>query len=70
MAYAANITTSAPQALLRGMSFAALKVKFDQYMVFRKTVSELSTLSSRELADLGLSRSAIKGIAYEVAYGK
>lgn len=37
---------------------------------FRKTVNELQSLSNRELADLGLARSAIRGIAYEHAYGK
>ena len=37
--------------------------------VYRTTVSELDALSTRELADLGLSRSMIKGIAYEAAYG-
>ena len=38
--------------------------------VFRTTVSELEGLSSRDLADLGISRSMIKGIAFEAAYGK
>lgn len=38
--------------------------------VFRTTLSELESLSSRDLADLGISRSMIKGIAYEAAYGK
>ncbi|PJI91315.1 uncharacterized protein YjiS (DUF1127 family) [Yoonia maricola] len=37
---------------------------------YRKTLSELETLSNRDLADLGISRSMIKGIAYEAAYGK
>ena len=38
--------------------------------MYRTTVSELSNLTNRELNDLGLSRSAIKGIAFEAAYGK
>lgn len=38
--------------------------------VYRQTVNELSALSNRELADLGLSRSGIKAIAMEAAYGK
>ncbi|MEY1556026.1 DUF1127 domain-containing protein [Yoonia sp. R2331] len=38
--------------------------------VFRTTVAELETLSSRELADLGISRASIKAVAYEAAYGK
>ncbi|SEP23079.1 Uncharacterized conserved protein YjiS, DUF1127 family [Salinihabitans flavidus] len=35
---------------------------------FRKTVTELSALSDRELADLGLNRSAIRSVAYQAAY--
>ena len=37
---------------------------------FRTTLSELESLTNRDLADLGISRSMIKGIAYEAAYGK
>jgi uncharacterized protein YjiS (DUF1127 family) len=36
---------------------------------YRKTVSELSRLSGRELADLGLNRSSIHAAAYEAVYG-
>ncbi|MGH1578267.1 DUF1127 domain-containing protein [Planktotalea sp.] len=36
--------------------------------VFRQTFSELSSLSSRELADLGIARSMIRRIAYQAAY--
>ena len=36
---------------------------------YRKTVSELSSLSGRELADLGLNRSSIRAAAYEAVYG-
>lgn len=35
--------------------------------LYRQTVSELSQLSSRELADLGIHRSQIKAIATEAA---
>ena len=38
--------------------------------VYRTTVNELSNLTNRELADLSISRSAIRGIALEAAYGK
>ena len=40
-----------------------------KYRLYRKTVNELSALSSRELDDLGLNRSMIKRIALEAAYG-
>ena len=36
--------------------------------VYRQTVHELSQLSDRELADLGLSRAAIRSTAYEAAW--
>jgi len=45
------------------------KLRFANYRVYRKTIAELSTLSSRELDDLGLSRSMIKRVALEAAYG-
>lgn len=38
--------------------------------VYRATLTELNELSGRELADLGIHRSAIKSIALEAAYGK
>lgn len=41
-----------------------------QRKIYKTTVSELENLSGRELADLGLSRSSIKSIALEAAYGK
>lgn len=37
--------------------------------VYRETVRELNNLNNRELADLGIGRSAIKSIALEAAYG-
>ncbi len=40
-----------------------------KYRLYRKTVNELSALSTRELDDLGLNRSMIKRIALEAAYG-
>ena len=41
-----------------------------RYRVYRETEAELSNLSDRDLADLGLSRSGIKAVALEAAYGK
>lgn len=37
--------------------------------IYRQTVRELSILTDRELADLGLGRSQIKSIAMEAANG-
>lgn len=38
--------------------------------VYLRTVAELNALTDRELADLGISRLAIRDIAHEAAYGK
>ncbi|SDE35451.1 protein of unknown function [Paracoccus isoporae] len=38
--------------------------------VYRQTVAELNSLSSRELDDLGIHRSMITRIAHEAAWGK
>jgi len=46
----------------------ALLVKFVRYRLYRQTVNELSALTSRDLADLGLNRSEIKRVAYQAAY--
>ncbi|WP_170375908.1 DUF1127 domain-containing protein [Ruegeria profundi] len=37
--------------------------------VYRETYYELSVLSDRDLIDLGISRSSIKNLALEAAYG-
>lgn len=39
------------------------------YGVYRQTFNELSALSDRELADLGVARSELARVAYEAAYG-
>lgn len=49
---------------------ATLSDKLAKRKVFLTTLSELQSLSNRDLADLGLSRSALRGIALEAAYGK
>ncbi|MGB3177664.1 MAG: DUF1127 domain-containing protein [Albidovulum sp.] len=41
-----------------------------RFKMYRQTVNELSSLSDRELHDLGLNRSSIYAIATEAAYGK
>lgn len=38
--------------------------------VYRTTLTELSALTNRELADLGMNRAELGRIAYEAAYGK
>lgn len=38
--------------------------------MFRKTLSELRALSTRELDDLGLSRSSLYEVAHQAVYNK
>lgn len=47
----------------------ALAERRAKYKVYTTTLRELNSLSDRDLADLGLSRSMIKGLAIEAAYG-
>lgn len=50
--------------------FAALIDTWRRYRVFRRTYAELDALSTRDLDDLGISRSMITRLAYEAAYGQ
>ncbi len=56
-----------------GTRFAAFRAeladKAAKRAIFRQTYNELQNLSSRDLADLGISRSEITRIAHEAAYG-
>lgn len=36
--------------------------------VYRTTLAELSRLSNRELADLGMNRAELRRVAYDAAY--
>ncbi len=58
-------TNNAPMAAgwLQGF-----KTRYQNYRAFRTTVNELSALSNRELADLGLHRSTLKRVAYQAVY--
>ncbi|SMY07703.1 DUF1127 domain-containing protein [Flavimaricola marinus] len=47
---------------------ASLADRYAKYKVYRSTMTELDTLSDRELADLGIHRSSIRAIAIEAAY--
>ncbi len=47
--------------------FEAAKDRFLRNRMYRQTVNELSSLSNRELADLGLHRSMIRRVAQQAA---
>ena len=48
-------------------AYASLKVALARRAVYKRTVAELNLLNDRELNDLGLHRSMIKGLAREEA---
>lgn len=70
----AYITDTRTSDITLAQRFTTLRENFvaarAQRKIYNTTVVELDSLSHRELADLGLSRSMIKTIAYEAAYGK
>ncbi len=48
---------------------ASVTDQYAKYAIYRNTVSELNSLTDRDLADLGLTRSMIRGVAAEAASG-
>jgi uncharacterized protein YjiS (DUF1127 family) len=61
-------TTTAPSFFDRIRSILqTLKTRRTQNRLFRETLHELSSLSNRELADLGISRTEIRHIARETS---
>lgn len=49
-------------------AFAALATRQANRRVYNTTLNELSALSNRDLADLGIARSEVRRIAWEAAY--
>lgn len=71
MANAVSIAPSAnPFVAYVRSAVSALQERLAKRSVYATTVRELQSLSNRELADLGISRSSISSIAYEHAYLK
>lgn len=50
--------------------FDRLKDQIARRRIYKRTHAELSALSTRELDDLGISRSMITRLSHEAAYGK
>jgi uncharacterized protein YjiS (DUF1127 family) len=48
---------------------AALADRYAKYSTYKATLNELAGLNDRDLSDLGINRSMIRGIAHEAAYG-
>ena len=49
--------------------FDRARTAIAQYRSYRQTLTELQSLSNRELADLGLSRFGLRDVARTAAYG-
>lgn len=50
--------------------FAAISAAWARSRVYSQTYNELNALTTRELNDLGISRSMISRLAHEAAYGR
>jgi len=70
MAYAIANTTFSASILERAATFfAAQREAYALHRLYVKTMDELKSLSTRELNDLGLSRSSLHDTAYNAVYG-
>jgi len=47
----------------------SVKSRIEAWALYRRTLHELSDMSGRELADLGLHRSEIRRVAFDSVYG-
>lgn len=69
----AYVTESRAAGTTLGQRFANFRTAILDRMVrakiYRTTTTELSKLTDRELADLGIARSSIRAIAKQAAYG-
>ena len=70
MAYVNSRSSSVSIADRFAAFFKVAKDMVERRRVYAQTVAELSNLSDRDLADLGLARGNINEIAYEAAYTK
>ena len=76
MAYASDARLAQPRAAQAGLGgkfqafAAALSQRYARYRVFRDTINDLAILPDTVLADMGLTRSQIRSVAYEYAYGQ
>lgn len=49
-------------------AFHNMLERFKEYRLYRKTLAELNQLSDRELADIGLSRSMARRVAFDATH--
>ena len=67
MATASQTRTPSGTTLGLGGFRSALSARFASYRAYRRTLDELSQLSDRDLADMGMHRSGIADIARDAA---
>jgi len=68
MAHITDIRGSAPGLLARLSTLRNdIAARYARHRVYRTTMAELNALSDRDLDDLGISRSMIRGIAREAS---
>ena len=65
---AANATLIERLMFTVSTAFADAAERHVKRRVYKTTMNELGALSNRELADLGISRSEVRRIAWEAAY--
>ncbi|AVO36726.1 DUF1127 domain-containing protein [Pukyongiella litopenaei] len=71
MASTTEFAAHRPTVLARISAFGhSLVSRAQNYRMYRRTLTELSALSARELDDLGLNRSMVQSIAFEATYGR
>ncbi|MCE0503853.1 MULTISPECIES: DUF1127 domain-containing protein [unclassified Roseivivax] len=69
MAYAVTQNTPAAGGFFARLN-ADIRERLERRRIYRQTVNELSVLSDRELGDLGIARSMIRGVAWQAAYDR
>ena len=69
MAYAIANTSSVSILDRAATFFANQREAYAQHRLYVQTMDELKSLTTRELNDLGLSRSSLHDTAYTAVYG-
>lgn len=70
MAYISSQRANGSVADLLAKVVANVKEALERRAVYARTLRELQSLNDRELNDLGMSRAALRSIAFEAAYGR
>ena len=64
-----NTTTLASMTEVISTTASTLWLRYTRHRMFRITLAEMQRMSTRELADFGVSRCEINRIAHECVYG-